>query len=337
MLSVIIPVRNESENILLLLEDLNSQTYPFTNFEVIVVNDNSSDGTTELVRAFIRKAKYRIVIIDLSLSYSMVSSKKKAIETGVGVSRGKLMVTTDGDCRVGPHWLSTIEEFYKDTGCKLITGGVSFIARESFFKKLQSIEFASLIGSGAASLQMGFPNMCNGANLAYEKQAFVEVNGFLGNENVASGDDEFLMHKIYNRYPDKVLFLKNKEAMVETEAKHSLADFIQQRKRWASKWSYYTFLNIKMLALFVFSYNIALLISFLLMLFNSFSPQVFLFLILPKILVEYLFLSSVLKVMNKKNHISAFLFLVFFHPFYVVLIGLISNVGGYSWKGRKVK
>jgi cellulose synthase/poly-beta-1,6-N-acetylglucosamine synthase-like glycosyltransferase len=337
MLSVIIPVRNESSNILNLLEDLNAQTYPFTNFEVIIVNDNSSDNTTGVVRAFIRKAKYRIVIVDLSFSYSMVSSKKKAIETGVGISRGKLMVTTDGDCRVGPEWLKTIEGFYIDSNCKLIAGGVSFHYNGSFFKKLQMIEFASLIGSGAASLQMGFPNMCNGANLAYEKQTFVEVNGFLGNENIPSGDDEFLMHKIYNRYPNKVMFLKNPEAVVETDAKSSVIDFIHQRKRWASKWSYYSFMNIKILALFIFAFNLTLLVSFILLLFNSFSLQLFLILILPKIGIEYLFLRSVLRNMNKKTPIPAFLFLIFFYPFYIVLIGLISKVGGYEWKGRKVR
>jgi cellulose synthase/poly-beta-1,6-N-acetylglucosamine synthase-like glycosyltransferase len=333
MLSVIIPVRNESANILNLLKDLNAQTYPASNFEVIVVNDNSSDDTTEIVRAFIRKASYRLLVIDLSSG----SSKKKSIETGVGISRGKLMVTTDGDCRVGPEWLSTIENFYVHSQCKLISGGVSFLPDESFFKKLQVLEFASLIGTGAASLRMGFPNMCNGANLAYEKQAFVEVNGFLGNENIPSGDDEFLMHKIYRRYPDKVLFLKNKKAIVETEAKSTVTDFIHQRKRWASKWSYYSFLNIKLLALFIFAYNLSLLAAFILLLLNYYSPQVFLMMILPKIFIEFVFLQSVLGDLNKKMNIFVFLFLVFIYPFYIVLIGLLSKAGGYEWKGRKVK
>lgn len=247
------------------------------------------------------------------------------------------MVTTDGDCRVGPEWLTTIESFYVHTNCKLITGGVSFLPNDSFFKKLQVVEFASLIGSGAASLHMGFPNMCNGANLAYEKQAFVEVNGFFGNENVPSGDDEFLMHKIYRQYPGKVLFLKNKEALVETEAKANIIEFIHQRKRWASKWNFYSFLNIKILALFVFTYNFSLLASIILLLFNSFPPKVFLMLILPKIFMEFVFLQSILKEINKKIPVLPFLFLVFFYPFYIVLIGLISNVGGYEWKGRKVK
>jgi poly-beta-1,6-N-acetyl-D-glucosamine synthase len=337
ILSVIIPVRNESSNILKLLEDLNVQSYPFTNFEVIVVNDHSSDNTADLVRTFISKARYRLMIIELPLSYSMVSSKKKAIETAIARSRGTLMVCTDGDCRVSSDWLKTIENFYVHTQCKLIAGGVSFLQNDTFFAKVQMIEFASLIGSGAASLQMGLPNMCNGANLAYEKQAFIEVNGYSGNENIPSGDDEFLMHKIYRHFPDKVCFLKDRNSVVETGAQSTVFEFIHQRKRWASKWSHYSFLNIKILALFVFTYNLGLLASFVLLFFHGFSPSLFISLIFPKIFIEFLFLQSVLKDMNKKINISAFLFLIFFYPFYIVLIGLISKAGGYRWKGRKVK
>ena len=65
--------------------------------------------------------------------------------------------------------------------------------------------------------------MCNGANLAYEKKAFYEVNGFTGIDNIASGDDMLLMHKIYKQYPERVLFLKSTDAIVQTKPMETLS------------------------------------------------------------------------------------------------------------------
>jgi cellulose synthase/poly-beta-1,6-N-acetylglucosamine synthase-like glycosyltransferase len=333
-ISVIIAVRNEEDTISLLLEDLNKQSYPNEKFEVIVIDDYSTDRTIEKLKAF--SAKYSLKIISLTNESAFTGNKKRCIEKGIQASEGDLVITTDGDCRVGKDWINAIENFYISSGSKMIVGPVSFFESDRFFKQMQTLEFASLIGSGAACLTMGIPNMCNGANLAYEKSVFYEVDGFTGNEQVPSGDDEFLMHKVYGKYPQKVKFLKDKRTIVYTDSKNSIQEFVNQRKRWASKWAFYKIINIKLVASFIFLFNLSNAVFFGLVFFGVFPPVLFLEQILIKVCLEFVFLRQVLRFFDKKIQWLPFFVLQLIYPFYVIFFALGSLTGKYEWKGRKI-
>ena len=332
---MIIAVRNEEHTILNLLRDLNHQDYPFQNFEVIVIDDFSTDKTCEIIRDY--HPAYNLQLLSLPEPFRHFSNKKRAISQGIDLSTGELIISTDGDCRVGSKWLSSMEYVYAHQGAKMITGPVTFFSSGNIFKQMQTIEFASLIGSGAASLNLGYPNMCNGANLAYEKKVFYEVKGYEGFENIASGDDEFLMHKIYEKYPGKVVFLKSREAIVTTEAKVNLRDFANQRKRWASKWGHYRIKSIKLLAFFIFLYNLSLLAMVIMTLTGDFPPIILLEQILIKICIEFVFLKRVLGFFGKKMQFFTFYLLQMVHPFYITFFALSSLSGKYEWKGRNLK
>ncbi|HVD98628.1 MAG TPA: glycosyltransferase [Cytophagaceae bacterium] len=331
--SVLIAVRNEAGAIEALLEDLQQQSYSKEHFEVLLINDHSEDDTVRLVEKFQQKNNLTLRLLHLEKG---LSGKKNAIAQGVQASANTLLVTTDGDCRVGKHWLKSIACFYEERKLKMITGPVTFFEAKNFREKVLELEFASLVGSGAASLSAGFPNMCNGANLAYERQAFIEVNGYQDSNKLASGDDEFLMHKIYRRYPGKVAFLKNKEALVETQAPVSWKAFFNQRRRWASKWENYTYTHIKLLALLVFGANVALVISFFLWLLGSYPPGTFLLLLVFKFMLEFLFLRSVLVYFGRKLNLWIFLITESIYPFYVVFFALLGRTGSYQWKDREI-
>lgn len=332
-LSVLIAVRNEAEKIEQLLNDLEKQSYPNSHFEVLVLDDHSEDGTFQVVQKFIEKTGLHLRLIKME---DGVTGKKSAIQEGMKNAVGSLIVTTDGDCRVGVRWLELIESFYSEKKLKMITGGVAFLQKSSLREKIMEIEFASLVGSGAASLRMGYPNMCNGANLAYEKEVFYEVGGYGGSDKQASGDDEFLMHKICQKYPEKVAFLKNKEAVVETDAPGSWKAFINQRIRWASKWESYTYWHIKFLAVFIFGSNLILVLNFLVMPFKSYPLYGFLLLLFFKFLLEFLFLQSILVYFGRKLNIIAFLITEMVYPFYVVLFALLGRTKKYEWKDRRI-
>ncbi|GAB4477762.1 MAG: glycosyltransferase [Thermoflexibacter sp.] len=330
--SVVIPVRNEAKNIYLLLTDLFLQTYPKPHFEVIVVNDSSEDNTLAEIKNF--QDTYPTAgwlrIIDMK---APLIGKKKALYQGIQVAKGALILTTDGDTRIGQNWLSTIVNFYQQKQAKFISSPVALDLPQSFFEKMQVVEFASLVGTGAGTLHWGRPTMCNGANIAFEKAVFEEVGGYEGNWHIASGDDEFLMQKIFRQYPKQVFFLKNKEAVVRTAPIPSWKVFFYQRKRWAGKWKVHHSITVKAVALFVFFYHLLNIFSFFLLITDY---VVILIHILLKFSIEFIFLRQVHSFLNKNKYSLYFLPLFVLYSFYAVYIGIMANFKGYEWKNRKL-
>jgi len=334
-ISVIIPVRNEEGNILNLLEDLNCQTYPFSKFEILVMNDGSTDNTVAIVENFNEKSLCSIKLITLP-DTPTTSPKKRAIETAIAQTKGNLIVTTDGDCRAKPGWLEAIANCHTVTSAKLISGPVTFNKETSLTDHLQTVEFSSLIGSGASAIEAGFPSLCNGANLAYEKAAFFEVGGYDGVRHIASGDDEFLMHKISAKFPGQVKFLKDSNAVISTEAHKNWSLFFRQRKRWASKWKHYQSKTPLLLALYVFSCNFSIIAASTLWLSQDLPGSDFLILLLIKCAPEWLFLGTILHFLKKTVSIFFIPLTQIFYPFYVCFFGLVAQKPEYEWKGRKL-
>jgi cellulose synthase/poly-beta-1,6-N-acetylglucosamine synthase-like glycosyltransferase len=325
-LSIIIPVRNEQANILNLLNDLNKQIYPFKNFEVIIANDGSTDETENIVLSFQEVAQYDLKLLNI-LNENGASPKKRAIQKSIEISSGELLITTDGDCRVSENWLSSIEAIYIEKQAKLISSPVTFLDEKTIWNTFQIIEFASLIGSGACSMYLKKPNMCNGANIAYTREVFEEVGGFAGNEHLASGDDEFLMHKIAKIYPEKVVFNMDENSIVFTKSQPDFSHFYQQRKRWASKWKYYKDWKVIALAIFIFAVNLGMIYSII--------TQNYLNLLI-KCSPEFIFLCLIINYLGYKDKIKFIPIIQLIYPFYVVLFGIIAQGNGYNWKGRKL-
>lgn len=355
-ISVIIPVRNEAENVLFLLQDLEKQTYPKHKFEVILADDDSTDDTLKIVQEFQKNTNINLIISHLPPKTNNTSPKKRAIDSSINLASGQLITTTDGDCRVGEKWLESIANFQAQTGVYLVSCAVTFFKAErhkdsnsqkyyilfpnndSIFTNIHIIEFASLIGSGACAMFIKKPNMCNGANLTYLKSVFYEVNGFAGNEDLASGDDEFLMHKIAAKYPDKVRFLKSQDTIVETKAHTNWGSFYNQRKRWASKWKHYNNWQTTALAVFIFLANLVIPLSFSFWLFDFISTKNLLLILSLKFSAEFIFLSLIINFLRKKSLIWLIPFVQIIYPLYVVFFGLVAQKQGeYVWKGRKLK
>jgi cellulose synthase/poly-beta-1,6-N-acetylglucosamine synthase-like glycosyltransferase len=329
-LTIIIPVRNEAENIVKLLQDLNNQDYPYENFEVIIANDGSTDDTADLVLEFQESAKYRLRLLNI-FEEKVTSPKKRAIQKSIEIASGELIITTDGDCRVTDKWLSSIEQFYKETDAKLISSPVTFVDENNFWNTAQIIEFGSLIGSGACAMYLNKPNMCNGANIAYTREVFNNVGGFAGNEHLASGDDEFLMHKIANMFPKQVVFNTNPDSIVKTKSQPDIQHFYQQRKRWASKWKHYNNWQVSVLAFFIFAVNLGVIFTYLLL-----PTDLSLGLLGLKFGAEFVFLALMISYFGYHKKIFFIPIIQIFYPFYVVFFGLISQAKGYVWKDRKL-
>nr|WP_199157422.1 glycosyltransferase [Pedobacter sp. ASV2] len=332
--SIIVAARDEEDKIAKTIDDLLAQGYPQHLTEIIIIDDHSTDRTAEIVLSY---ADRKVQLIKLNEDKALNSYKKKAIQTAIGTCAGDLIITTDADCRMGPKWLETVIGLYEEKGYKMISSPVAYFKEKSFFERLQSLEFLYLIGLGASTIGNKQPSTCNGANLAYEKETFYEVGGFTGIDDLASGDDELLLHKIASKYPDRIGFLKNRDAIVYTHAKENLNAFIQQRRRWASKSTRYKNKGIIVLGVLIWLFNLSMLANFAIGLFyNEFLPVVFWQLVI-KMLLETLFLWDVTGFANRRRLLILIPILNVLHILYMVYIGIAGNSGKYNWKGRMVR
>ena len=337
-ISVLVPARDEAENILPCLQSILKNNYPTHLFEIIVIDDHSEDLTPQYVRDL---GHPNVRLIELKNYVKLGENqpfKKRAIEAAISESKGTIIVTTDGDCLVPPNWLLLFAEFYEQKGKRFIAAPVNFYAENTFFERFQSLDYVGMMGITGAGVQGQFTRMCNGANLCYEKKLFYEVGGFKGIDHVASGDDMLLMQKVAKMYPDALGFLKNADATVLTKAKPTIKDFFGQRMRWASKSSSYTefFTVFQLAAVFLFCCNIVL--SLFLVVFFGFNFLLFLIPISVKTLFDFIFLRMTTRFFNRPDLMKSFLISQILHVLYIACVGFFSNFKKkYVWKGRTVK
>lgn len=332
--TIIIAARNEAANIHRTIDDLLAQDYDKALTEIIFIDDHSTDNTAEIISSY---AAAGVKLISLKEDRALNSYKKKAIQTAIGQASGTLIITTDADCRMGSKWLKTIISFYEEKKYKMISSPVAYDEEKSFFERSQSLEFLYLIGLGASTIGNKKPSTCNGANLAYEKAAFYEVGGFQGIDDLASGDDELLLHKMAARYDGNIGFLKNTDAIVYTHAKPNLKEFIQQRRRWASKSTRYKNKSIIVLGVFIWFFNLSILLNLLAGVFDIDYLKIAVIQLLLKIALEFLFLLDVTQFAKRRSLLVLLPVLNVLHVLYIIYIGVAGNSGKYNWKGRMVK
>jgi cellulose synthase/poly-beta-1,6-N-acetylglucosamine synthase-like glycosyltransferase len=345
-ISVLVPARNEEANIGACIDSLLAQSYPRSLYEVIVIDDHSTDRTGEIIhnRHFADLHFMAAKPADPAPGTAPVRAHKKhAIETGIRVATGELIVTTDADCQFHPDWLSTLAAFYEETGARFIAAPVrighvpvipSKRSSPSFLTIFQTLDFITLQSITGAAVYKNFHSMCNGANLAYTKEAFHEVEGFRGIDDIASGDDMLLMYKIYKRYPGKVFFLKNPQAIVSTGAVSTWRDFLHQRIRWASKADRYEDRRIFWTLLLVYLVNIAFLCLLVASFWDLERLWILLTLIVLKTLIEFPFVRSAALFFRQQGLMAWFPLMQPLHILYTVIVGWLGKFGSYRWKDR---
>lgn len=336
--SIIIPARNEADNISNCINSIMQNNYPQDLFEVIVVDDFSTDTTTGVVKDLQRQyANLQLIQLSDVVVSKLNSYKKKAIETAISRSKHKWTVTTDADCKVNTQWLQLYDTYIQQHNPVFVAAPAMFTNNNTFISVFQCLDFMSLQGITAASVSTGFHSMCNGANLAYRKDIFSEVDGFKGVDNIASGDDMLLMHKIQQQHPKQIGYLFSQNAIVETLPMYNWKSFINQRIRWASKARSYTDKRIFWVLLLVYVFNLFL---FLCLFIGIFIPVIFIYLLIfiaCKTICELFFMQPVAKFFKQEKLLWWFPLMQPFHIVYTVISGLLGNFGKYEWKGRTVK
>ncbi len=348
-ITVIIPARNEEANISHCLNSVLNQTYTASPYEVIVIDDFSTDSTAAIVKSYGEKIK--LISLKDQIDSPINSYKKKAIEIAITQSTGDIIVITDADCIVPATWLQNIALCFSDKDqtdpTVFVVAPVAFSVENKFIHIFQSLDFMTLQGITGASVYKKIHSMCNGANLAYSKKVFYEVNGFEGIDHIASGDDMLLMHKIFKRYPNGIKFLKSPQAIVSTKPMDTLKAFFHQRIRWASKADKYDDKRIFIVLMLVYFFNVLLLILPLQCLLHNYQLSIlnyqfslfsfWIVLLICKTIIELFFLYPVATFFNQLKLLWWFPVAQPFHILYTVIAGWLGKFGNYQWKERKVK
>ncbi|WP_214072874.1 glycosyltransferase [Mucilaginibacter sp. dw_454] len=332
--TIMIAARNEAERIHLTIEDILAQDYPKELTEVIIVDDHSTDNTAEIIASY---ADRGVKLLQLNEAKPLNSYKKKAIAKAISISTGELMVATDADCRMGTKWLSSVVGYFEAEQPVMISSPVIFFEEKTLFERMQTLEFSFLIGIGASFIGNKRASTCNGANLAYRKDVFYEVGGFSGIDELASGDDELLLQKVAERFPGKIGFLNVRDAIVYTHAKYTLKAFLQQRRRWASKSTKYKDKKVIAVAIFMWLFNMTMLVNILLGIFNATFFKVFLIQFALKFLIEVVFLYLICSFFRRLKLLQLLIIVAPLHMIYLAYLGLMGTTKKYYWKGRMVK
>jgi len=333
--SIIVPFRNEEKNLGKLLESISKLNYPKELFEVITVDDDSTDSSASIYNLWrFQNGLIRTTLLEnLRLSNS---PKKDAISRAMHIVKNNWIVTTDADCTVNKNWLLTLDNYIQNSDARMIIAAVVYKTKNNWFHQFQQMDLMSLQGTTIGSFGLKKPFMCNGANFAYTKKLFNELDGFNGNNKMASGDDVFLLQKATKKHLDKIHYLKNTNSIVKTKPENNLHQLFMQRVRWASKTTGYKSSYAKSLASIVLLMNLSLVVSCGLLLVDCFDWKILITLFLVKYCMDYMLL---FKANNYLRRGKFFLPLAssVLYPFYASLVGIYSIFGSFSWKGRTFK
>ncbi len=335
--SVVVPARNEEKNIAACIESVLNQNYPEELLEVIVINDHSSDNTEEIIKSFDGRVKCINLSDYVKNDERVTAYKKRALSEGIRQSVGELIITTDADCTSNNLWIKTVVAKYESTNAVMVVAPVQFTSNNALVQDFQLLDFMSMQGVTAATLQLKLGNMCNGANLAFKREAFDAVDGYNNIDHIASGDDYLLMMKLGNEYPGQITYLKSAQAIVKTAPQPSWKAFYQQRVRWASKSGKYDDKSLTIILLIVYLTNVSFLGLVAASIYDVRNVVYLIAALVLKTIVELHYLLPVAKFFSVSKKLFIFPIMQSLHILYIIIAGFLGSIGKYEWKGRSVK
>lgn len=337
--SILIPFRNEAHNLPLLLRSIQLLDYPSILMEVILIDDESSDDSIDVIRQFESEASE---LLNLKLRViqnkrKSNSPKKDAIAAGIAESLFDWIICTDADCQLPPMWLRLYDQCIQQKRPKMVCAPVVCSNGTSLLATYQLLDGLSLQMVTMAGFGWKRPMLCNGANIGYLKEEFIRLNGYEGNDHIASGDDVFLLEKFRKRNSADIVFLKNNKAAVNTQPEDSWKGVIRQRVRWAGKTSQQSIFESKLIGGVVFLGNLAFLAAIVWVVTDPNVWAPFLVLLVIKLGLDYLVLWQAGNILKKTFGITSYLLNVIIYPIVTIWVVLRSLGRKYEWKSRTFK
>lgn len=330
--SVVIPFRNEAEQLENTIAGLTQLNYPPNMFEIVFIDDHSTDQSIEILTRHIpslRKLCANVLVIS-----NAGVGKKIALHTGIYAANYDRIITLDADIIAPSELLNSYNACFQQKGVQFVAGAVVTRGSSSFLNNFQQLDFLSLVGSGGSLIHLGLPVMCNGANLAFTKSGYLAVGGHQSHATIASGDDVFLLHAFAKKFsPDCITFMATPPVLAE--APTTWRAFFNQRLRWAGKAVHYSSFPAITTSVLIFVTAILLVLSPIALFFGAITGATFSTLWLLKCIPDYFFLKKIATTYSLQ--INNYWASAILHPFYIVFTALASWLIQVNWKGRKAQ
>lgn len=320
--SVIIAAKNESNNIAQLIDAMKNQDYPEEFFEVIIVDDTSSDDTFAMATLAVKDlANFKVI----EASEKSYPAKRGALDLGIKASVNPYIMITDADCIPSKNWISSFNDLF-ESGYDFVFGIAPYWETKSFTNKIARFENLRSQMIMIAFTKLGFPYSAASRSFGFSRLAFQNIGGYKNTMETLSGDDDLLLREaINNKY--KIGICTNPDAFVYSDTKDKYSEYLSQKLRHTSTSYYYSFKNKIVLSLWHFS-NIILLFSLFLMLNNS----IFFLPIFLKIILDLFMLNSFQRNFGYKFNIFEMIVLQILYEFQLIYFFLLAWRYSSKWK-----
>ncbi len=325
--SIVIPFRNEEKSLHALLKSIHRLDYPTESFEVILINDESSDASLSIINPWKTKIPNLSVLNNQRFSNS---PKKDALAVGIQAALHDWIVTTDADCILPNTWLHAYNSTIYQQESLFITGPISLISKSNWVQQYQKLETISLLGSTVGAFGLKHPMLCNAANMGFHKKTYLAHKN-TQNNHLASGDDIFTLEYFTKNFPSQTHYLNTVAAMVQTKSEENWKTVLQQRIRWAAKSTHYKNRLTQGIGLIVLILQLRIAIG---LVFYPFSSAI---LWLLKAGIDFILILFTAHQFQQKFSFGYYVLSAICYPFLNTYIGIKSLFGGYQWKSRAFK
>jgi cellulose synthase/poly-beta-1,6-N-acetylglucosamine synthase-like glycosyltransferase len=322
--SVIIAARDEEQHIAACLHSVLNQTYPAERFEVIVINDHSSDKTEMICQEFARRfSNFRFIN---AREDAQLRGKTNALDQGIENARGDIILITDADCTVPPTWVEWTSKRYSESIG--IVGGLTLQKASNWFEGMQSLDWAFILGLAATTMSLRIPLSTIGNNLSFRKSAYKDVGGYR-TIPFSVTEDFMLFQAIVQTKKWDYICPVDPKVLVTSQPCPTWKDLFRQKQRWGKGG---LDMRLSGLSFMVVTFGIDLLILLTPLFGTVLNAAAAL---LMKAAVDFLFLYVLLGKQGQRQALRYFPWFEAYIVLYVLMLPFVVFFGGrVVWKGR---
>lgn len=327
--SVVVPARNEQTNIKNCLHSVYKNKYPHDKFEIIAVNDRSTDDTLEILEKLKEEIpNLKIVNIKSEADKDNLQGKPGALQAGINVAQGDIILMTDADCIVDEKWIRTLVSQYTSENIGLVASFTN-VTGNKIFDRIQAIEWTYLHTMACAGIGLNQPLGCYGNNLSIRKKVFDQIGGY--KKIKFSVTEDLALLQTVHRAGYKIHYLIHENADVDTYACSTVREYLKQRHRWAVGG-----LDLGWRAA-IFIISSAFLILGIISSIFLWNPLDLVLIVLTRMFWDYLLIGSSFNILNKKELKKWIPLGVLFFIIEEVIVPFLLLKPKVNWKGQTFK